>query len=422
MRVIYLTIEIKESIGFFFHETLKQLESGTKIPRFSIVFQDPHFPSFFHAFYRASQTTDASYPLTEEDIDRLKRMEQQQANGVVMIIKDTERFFTLLHTLYEQTYLYIRRFEKHYSKMILREVLFQRLWLRMAPTDFQNVELFLKRELEAMQDETFRAYETETAVADLPGLPDYQITAKSEFSYTWDETGKHMAFRIMKKEDFNHPTEVFMYHNLPQIHYAIVLENGQKVCYIPAIQLKETEHMIKRVNRQLYHLNAGIPASLWDITNISPSSLLVLAIFISLLQKEGISIIVVPSMQVLSYEFHELLNTYYLQKIEDYWTRERTFQNLTNMQIYASKLNKMDQISQNKTEKLYRTFYRLMYHNPSFTNLNDPFDVSDNLYFKSDLFHPCNVKGSLLQDLYVSMEAMSKGKQKKRITSKRILK
>ena len=124
-----------------------------------------------------------------------------------------------------------------------------------------------------------------------------------------------------------------------------------------------------------------------DNPSVHPSKVYALMLFIDQLKNKGISKIIVPSMQVLSYRYHELLsekakndlnkvkkqieenpnNTYFYKKFQSF------------KEWYDRVYNKQDKISYLKTEELINLLYRIIEQNQSIEITNDINIQGDNL-------------------------------------------
>jgi len=170
-------------------------------------------------------------------------------------------------------------------------------------------------------------------------------------------------------------------YELPHILYDI---DNNGVCYIYGVQSSQTKKD-KKIEKKLYKLNKNI-----ENPNVHPRKVYALLLFINQLKNKDISKIVVPSMQVLSYRYHELLSKkakndlnevkMQLEQItnDDYFQKE--FQSIKEW--YDRVYNKQDKISYLKTEELINLMYRITYHNPSIEIINDINIQGDSLNIK----------------------------------------
>ncbi len=148
---------------------------------------------------------------------------------------------------------------------------------------------------------------------------------------------------------------------MPHILYDI---DDEGVCYIYAVQSSKKKKD-KTIERELYKLNKNI-----ENPNVHPSKVYAMLLFINELKKKGISKIRIPSMQVLSYHYHELLserakNDLEKAKIEfesfpddDYVQKKYEFAK----QWYDTTYKKQDKISHLKTIELMNLAHRILEH------------------------------------------------------------
>ena len=162
----------------------------------------------------------------------------------------------------------------------------RRIWLRLGIEDITNVNDFLDRQLQFVKNRMFDIHSIEK----ISSFNGYEIFMKSEVNPTWDETTRSMIFTIQRNDSV---------YELPRILFDID-DNG--VCYIYAVQ-NSIKKKDKIIERQLYILNKNI-----EDPNVHPSKVCAMMLFIEELKKKGISKIKIPSMQVLSYRFHELIS------------------------------------------------------------------------------------------------------------------
>ena len=101
--------------------------------------------------------------------------------------------------------------------------------------------------------------------------------------------------------------------------------------------------------------------------------------FINELKKKNISNIIVPSMQVLNYHYHELLGKEAkknldksLKELEEHPNERRYMDEyLIFKDWYDRVYQKQDKISYLKTEELFNLMYRLLEHDHSIEITND---------------------------------------------------
>lgn len=177
---------------------------------------------------------------------------------------------------------------------------------------------------------------------------------------------------------------------LAEISYGIREENGEKVCYVysmmkPKDKIKSSDMekiFRKRLNRELYKLNDGILEQeneeykrykngevneyQENITDVTQSFVLALSVFITLLQKEGISKIkVIPYLPVR------------------YLGRHISALNVTDMLRQQELFDRNQRIQDNCTNKFMRTFRRVAYHMGSDLKMYSvPYELDEYMTFE----------------------------------------
>ena len=177
-------------------------------------------------------------------------------------------------------------------------------------------------------------------------------------------------------------------YNLPSIYYGI----SNKTCYIYSImnpkEAKEIspaeEAYKKKIKRLLYKLNAGVSpkekplSEAENITDITPSFVLSLNIFISLLKNAHIEKIKVISYLPLRYSSRII------------FASGRNNEN--------ELLEKNDSIQRNVTNKLIRTFRRIAYHDKNIVIEGFPYEVDE--YLTIRLLHTKEkINNKILNDM-----------------------
>lgn len=367
-------IEFKEAIELFLYKVIPDIMSENEVPKVNFIFPPASFKLF--NYVKEHPFTKENYlipDIKESDITRLLPSNQQDPSCPTIIVKDPLKFFQLLTDI---TNSWLKQKDKYFGYGSARSLFIRgirRIWLRMNPNDFNNVEDFLSRQLSFLKSTTFDEYINKTIP--ISTYLDYTIKATKEENETWCETNDKMTLTLHDNQE--------EYHQLPSIYFAIEEQESQTICYIYAIQNSTNKKTNKKISRSLYKLNAGIPNPI-----VHPSAVLALKIFIEMLSNRGITTVKVPCLQVLSYRYHQLLAEETKNNFERRWA-DTTFDMMRLMNTsekrrlleeyfhdktwYEHLVNKEDFISQNKTENLYNIFYRLEEQFGTITILNDPF-------------------------------------------------
>ena len=367
-------VSYKELVELFLINTVSEITSEDEIPKFNIIFEEEAYHYFYYVMNHPYTEEGWWIPnIKEEDIKKLCSLNGNDSCPT-MIVRDYPMFFYyLMEIINKQLRLYSMYGERRGARSHC-QCYMKRVWLRMGPEDFNNVEKFLERELQFIQNNDFDYLRFEKKIAEFYGNDVYIY---SRLGTTFDETTRQMAFWIQ--------TDDKKKHDLPHIHYGITEENGKKVCYIFGFQTRLLRERIPKVERTLYKLNQGI-----EEENVHPSRVLALQLFLELLHQNNINHIKVPLLQVLNYRYHEI----YSQNVkEEYkkWNKDRIekFQYLRGHDLkseirkyegdqidYIRFVDQQDLISQRKTENLINLFMEVARQNSELELIND-FDNND---------------------------------------------
>ena len=293
-------------------------------------------------------------------------------NNPIVEVHDYRLFFVSLFEIISAIHdeynakCWFKNSDRLYFNMILRYI-----WLRMTPEDFKNPEDFLIKNIEMIRNDIFDEYLNEDrymfSIDD-----DNQIWFRNRFSSSFDEENKEMMFYVKNKDN-----DIY---NLPVVRYGIYHSDNKLVCEIGSIQNKTTNHIKNKiVDNCRKELNRGVPGVLKK--NVEPKKLLSLILFIKLLQENNINEISVPSMYVLDYDFHRILeksiNDVFYSKWSDYLINLYKEEYEMELNKHLSIINKVDIICENKSTNFIRLFERLMFHLPDIKILEYPDEISN---------------------------------------------
>lgn len=233
----------------------------------------------------------------------------------------------------------------------------------MDKNDFRNINSFLKKELDFLNNNTLEKYNNR----EIDNYEGYKVTSLINVNETWDETSKSIYFILGDKDSS---------HTVSHINYAIREENNEKVCYIYAVQSDLVKTTNKKIERKLYKLNKGI-----KVQDVHPNQVFPLIELMHLLNKEGITTIKVPKNQELNYEYHEILSKREEERFHLRWpkslinkilsnnSQETEYQRklyLLDKTFYEHTVGKSSKIRELKTTKLFALLKRLSFHMPNF--------------------------------------------------------
>ena len=272
-------------------------------------------------------------------------------------VNSFNRFFKALYYLALEQDNLNEFYDKKESISDTAVCLLRRIWLRMGPDDVNNVENFLNKQLEFIKNRRLDTLEP-VKVDDLDDQPVFMKTVDNE---TWDETSRRMIFTVGEgREEYD----------LPTVLYDI---DDSDVCYIFGVQNTNREPN-SRIERKLYQLNKGI-----EDPNVHPSKVYSLLLFMNELKKHNITKVVVPTLQVLSYPYHEDLSYKSVLALKkSKFDAEVNANSLfhqdqyKNMQSWYGRVHdKQDKISYLKSEELANLVYRITLHDNDIEIMSD---------------------------------------------------
>ena len=322
-----------------------------------------------------------------------------------LVIKNKERFNKLLtdylnlaKSKYDLTKYYealdfsdIKNHEQVINKIVLTT-----LWANATYDDFSESEEFIKRQIAFLKDDTFSKYNEPTIIGYSEMLGGY-VEIENIFEPILNETPTSLKISLIEPETNERYT-------FPLVRYGI--EDGK--CYIYAVQknkkFDEENSFKKKVNRRLFKIGENFDAKNdtyenykeGNLKDVSASFVVASNIALGLLSSEGINDIVIPSILIERWNAKE---TNILVRSE----REK------NSEEYIdTNKDEHDQIQSNLTEKLLRTFLRIVSHNKTFEVASYPFDIDSSLHIKTSPELDCN--NSLLNETFLIGEKVNSKK------------
>ena len=334
-------IEYKELIELFAIRTIDELKSGKECPKLNIALEQD-------GILLLNEVKDYPFRLKgywtmDIDDDVIKKFSYENncdENLLTLHIRDSREFFRLLTEITNKAlylhWLYMPIDEREYCMNILR-----RIWLRMSPNDFNDVIGFLKRQLSFVNNNwQFNLKgRNHHKVDEFYGR---NVSAGYYVSNTYDETFYEVDFRIINLNQEESQ------HSLARVRYGITEEDNEKVCYIYALQNIKHPYRNKVIERQLYKRFAK------NDYGVHPNQIYAMYLFLKELQKSGINKVKLPLLQVLNYDYHEIM---YKEKDDV--------------------IDRCDKISKLKTEKLLMVMEVMQELFEDFLRLNDLDTISD---------------------------------------------
>lgn len=350
----------------------------------------------------------------------LQEKTQNNDTTPVLVVKDYKKFFEFLRQIYEKNIeLYFKRTEDmDFPKYEMRNC-FLDIWLRATPVDFNNPEAFLEKQAKMLKDTTFNKFDKETVLGEPPFLKNMIVTVKNNIARTWDEAFKQMEIVIYDKQKMKYSNSSYVpQYMLPVIRYGIYEKDGKKICHIGSIQnlnvRTEKNDLYKKINRKKYTVNDEVPEEYKD--RIEPKNIVALSVFISMLNKEGITNIEIPSMYVLDYEYHEKRNKFLIDRFNNKWNpkmqEDESKWYEIEKDILKTSCASPDLVSEIKTERLLKNFERALYHFPKGKVTSFPDDADNYLHINIPVVkNKEDINGKAVREMYDLVGELYKEKE-----------
>ena len=384
-------VKFEEVVQLFVENTIHEINKSYETPKFHIKFKEEAFQLFEYLIEHPYKEDNCFIPsITKKDIETLKQLSNFNSELSIVVVNDHILFFNYLTDIINSLVIIYKKYNISSSARALAIRLLRRIWLRMGPTDIEQIELFLQRQLAFLSLNSLDYYQQETF---LKKYYDYDVKIKTTMNSTWDEATRCMHFKIYDKEN--------NYHSLSNIYYDIEKEDNQEICYIYAIQ-SERELYPKRVpkiERFLYKINKDVILEETEeyleykkqhntyypenISDVHPNQVHALLFFIEVLKLNQITKIKAPILQILSYEYHVKLSEDTKEQFKNKYSHSNANhlkeEYLWDKQWYEHIVEKEDFISKNKIETFIRVFRRAQFHNPEIIIRNVPMLEGDYL-------------------------------------------
>lgn len=322
-----------------------------------------------------------------------------------LVIKNKESFnkllteyLTLARTKYDLTKYYealefsdIKNHEQVINKLILTI-----LWANATYDDFSDSEEFLRKQISFLKDNTFSEYNEPTIIGYSEMLGGY-VEIENISEPILNETPNSLKISLVEPETNEKYT-------FPLVRYGI--KDGK--CYIYAVQKNKKfdidNNFKKKVNRKLFKIGENFDTKNdtyenykeGNLKDVSASFVVASNIALGLLSSKGINDIVVPSILIERWNAKEkniIVRSGREENKEEY--------------IETNK-DEHNEIQRNLTEKLLRTFLRIISHNNTFEVMSYPFDIDSSLHIRTSPELDCN--NSLLNETFLIGEKVNSKK------------
>ncbi len=349
-------IEFRELVELFLNTSFRQIKSETETPNINFKFGEDGF-ALFRSIVETPFVKNGFWTPNAEQSDINFILSHNDDDVPTIYINDSIKFFEYLTNIINSLIKLNAEYGIISSARNLTMNVLRRIWLRMGVDDIANIEVFLEKQLQFTRNRLLDTYNIEKIYS----FNDYKIFMKSENNPTWDETTRSMIFTIKRNDST---------YELPHVLYDI---DDEGICYIYAVQSSK-DKKDKKIERELYKLNKNI-----ENPNVHPSKVYAMILFINELKKKGISKIRIPSMQVLSYRYHELLSKQAEKNLEnakaalerfpdDEYVRKKYEY---SKQWYNATYEKQDKINYLKTIELINLAHRIIEHDLSTEIVNE---------------------------------------------------
>ena len=301
-------------------------------------------------------------------------------NLSTLVIKNEEKFFSKLEE-YVSNEISSNRKKLSINYRDDLKLLLAYLFVNATTEDFLNPIYYIDRRIDYLSDDTFEDFDNSLSVPLEGDFIGCNLNIRNESQSIMMETPNKITISISNDEGLDFP--------LPSISYGIhTLENGEKCCYVYSIlnpKLKEgtleEEKFRKQISRKLYKVNKGVleqESSEYleyregkedndyypeNISDISPSSLLSLTVFLTMLKDKEIE-------QVRGVPYLPLR----------YLSRSLAAQDVDDINKKESLNKRNNAIQTNITNKFIRTFRRASYHIEDMEVVSYPYEFDEFLH------------------------------------------
>ena len=347
----------------------------------------------------------STYIKEEEKVIEAKKNDGGRYLIPRLIIKDKGSFNKLLaeyldlaKSKYDLTKYYeelnlanVENYEQVINKIILTT-----LWANATYDDFEDSKEFLIKQIAFLKDETFSEYEEPTIIGYSEILGGYVEVEKISESIL-NETPNSLKISLIEPGTNEKYT-------FPLVRYGI--KDGK--CYIYAVQKNkkydEDNKFKKKVNRRLFQIGENFDTKNdtfenygeGNLKDVSASFVVASNIVLGLLASKGITDIVIPSILIERWNAKE---TGIIVKSKKEENKE---------EFITSNKEEHNKIQNNLTEKLLRTFLRIVNHNKTFGVTAYPFDIDSSLHIKTNEEVDCN--NTLLNETFLIGEKVNSKK------------
>ena len=314
-------------------------------------------------------------------------------NLSTLFIKDIDTFFKLLEDYINLELDIDRKMMKIYDDVFRNKVklIMAYLFVNATTEDFLNPCNLIRRYISFLDDGTFNDLNDGVEISIDSVMKGSNIFIKNCSQSVLMETPNKMDISIVNGE---------CQYNLPSISYGICNDE----CYIYSIlNPKEKKDMSdeeirfnKKINRLLYKVNGGVKEaeeldnglfSYENISDVSPSAVVSLLVFLMLLKEKGITKIkAVPYLPLR------------------YLSRDISANNINDQTKKDKLIERNDMIQTNITNKFINTFKRVGYHMEGVSIEGVPYEFDEFLTVNIGNSISTVFNNEFLKDISISVE------------------
>ena len=341
------------NIKDIFYELINETKNG------QMIIDGDNFPIGFNTIIYDDRKTPEKY-IGNDNFPTL------EINNLNLFFKKLEEYLLLEKDKNRKSYNFLKNKPHEYYKLLIGC-----LFTNATTEDFRNPISFIDKEIAFLNDTTFNYLNNGISFELGSNFKDSKLEIKNESQSIMMETPYKMTFKFTKIIN-----DKLVSYQLPTISYGIKEnDKGEKECYVYSILNSETKEsnnedekeFKKKISRLLYKVNKNVhDESEESINDVSPSAVIALSIFMSLLKKENITIVKGVPYLPLRYLSRDI------------------------MANDLSKKERNDNIQTNLTNKFIRTFNRVAYHTNGIEINSYPYEYDEYLNVKLNNINEIN--------------------------------
>lgn len=287
-----------------------------------------------------------------------------ERNDIIPNLLTDSSFFHLLNSYVEKALSFYREdpLLLELTEEEQRKLLICSVFVNASVDDFRELSAFLKQRITFFEDPLAKKFSKNTLVGNYPLKNEIAgITFQVKKQSILQETPYQASIHIISPNQ-----EEYI---LPNISYGM---NGEELILYASQNKKPKKEtpFLKKVKRSLYQANEGIIPLVEeyygeDLSQVSPSSLVALTVFLNMAKKEG-----VHQAKVITY----LPERYYAKEKANLLKHQKRGDDLAALE------NEQRQIQNNITNKWIRNFIRMEHQIRNLRITSYPFEIDSSLH------------------------------------------